>query len=133
MPIQNINGSVAQAPQPSRHTSDSAPNFVAAGNSNSEVIPGTQADLPRVAVRQVAEQQPTAPQLQSVVDNINKALQQSNKNLQFSIDTDTKKSVVKLVDTETGDVIRQFPSEEAIAISKSIDQIQQGLLLKLKA
>lgn len=133
MLIPNINGSVAQASQSPRPTSDSAPVFVATSNPNSEVMPGTPADLPRIAIRQVAEQQPTAPQLQSAVDNINKAFQKSSKNLEFSIDTDTKKSVVKLVDTETGDVIRQFPSEEAIAISKSIERIQQGLLLKQKA
>jgi uncharacterized FlaG/YvyC family protein len=30
-------------------------------------------------------------------------------------------------------VIRQFPSEEALAISKAIDRIQQGLLLKQEA
>ena len=133
MLIPNINGSVAQAPQSPRPTSDNAPVFVATSNPNSEVMPGTPADLPRIAIRQVAAQQATAPQLQSAVDNINKAFQKSNKNLEFSIDTDTKKSVVKLVDTETGDVIRQFPSEEAIAISKAIEQIQQGLLLKQKA
>jgi len=37
------------------------------------------------------------------------------------------------VDTETGDVIRQFPSEDMLAISRSIDRFQQGLLLKQKA
>jgi len=68
-----------------------------------------------------------------VVDGINKTLLQSNKNIQFSVDSDTKKTVIKLTDTETGDVIRQYPSKEALAIAQSIDQIQQGLLLKQKA
>ena len=133
MLIPNINSSVAQAPQLSRLTSDSAPNFVAASNAITEIAAGTPADLPKVAAQQVTQQAPTAPQLQQVVDKINKAIQQTNKNLEFTIDTDTRKSVVKLVDTETGDVIRQFPSEEAIAISKAIERIQQGLLLRQKA
>ncbi|OGT01930.1 MAG: hypothetical protein A2143_00895 [Gallionellales bacterium RBG_16_57_15] len=125
MLIQNTSN-IAQAPQPARLTSDSAPVAVVAARSNVETKPS-------VAVEQVAEQQPSAAQLQNVVENINKALKQSNKNLEFSVDTDTKKLMVKMVDMETGDVIRQFPSEEALAISRSIDRFQQGLLLKQEA
>jgi flagellar protein FlaG len=132
MLIPNIQASVASAAQPPRLTSDSAPAFVAASTSP-VVSTTTPAELSRVANKQAVEQQASAPQLQNAVDDINKAFQQSNRNLQFTIDTDTKKSVVKLVDTETGDVIRQFPSEEAIAISKAIERIQQGLLLRQKA
>lgn len=135
MLIPNIPGNVAPAMLPSRHTSETSPDFVAVSNTKADitVAPGTSADLPKIAVRQVAEQQATAPQLQGAVEQINKALKQANRNLEFSIDTESKKQMVKLIDTETGDVIRQFPSEEAVAISKAIEQIQQGLLLKQKA
>ena len=134
MLIPNIPGNVAQAAQPPKHTSETAPDFVAVSNAKADITiaPGTAADLPKIAVRQVAEQQATAPQLQGVVEQINKALKQANKNLEFSIDTESQKQMVKLVDTETGDIIRQFPSEEAVAISKAIQQMQQGLLLKHK-
>ncbi|OGS90543.1 MAG: hypothetical protein A2Z95_00015 [Gallionellales bacterium GWA2_60_18] len=71
--------------------------------------------------------------MKQAVENINKALKQSNKNLEFSVDDDTKKVLVKLVDTETGDVIREFPTEEALAITRSIDQFQRGLLLRQQA
>jgi flagellar protein FlaG len=78
-------------------------------------------------------QQPSAAELKSAVEMLNKAMQQSNQNLEFSVDTDTKKVVVKMVDTSTGQLIRQFPSEETLAISRGIEQFQQGLLLKQKA
>lgn len=135
MLIPNIPGNVAQATQPPKHTSEASPDFVAISNAKADITitPGTSADLPKIAVRQVAEQQATAPQLQGVVEQINKALKQANKNLEFSIDMESKKQMVKLIDTETGDVIRQFPSEEAVALSKAIQQMQQGLLLKQKA
>lgn len=131
MLIQNVNN-MAQAPQPARLASDGAPSAVVAA-SNVQAQPSAALDLPQVAVKQVAEQSPSTAQMQNVLDNINKALKQSNKNLEFTIDSDTKRSIVKLVDSETGDVIRQFPSEEALAISKAIDRIQQGLLLKQEA
>ncbi|MBZ0068923.1 MAG: flagellar protein FlaG, partial [Thiobacillus sp.] len=38
-----------------------------------------------------------------------------------------------MLDTSTGQLIRQYPSEEALAISRGIEQFQQGLLLKQKA
>lgn len=77
--------------------------------------------------------QPTEAQLKEVLDGINKSLKQSSINLQFNVDTDTKRPVIKLVDGETGETIRQFPTEDALAISRAIDRIQQGMLLKQKA
>lgn len=126
MLIQNTSN-MAQAPQPARLASDGAPVAVVAAPSKPSVA------VEQVAAKPVAEQQPSATQLQNVVDSINKVMKQSNRNLEFSVDTDTKKPIVKLVDSETGDVIRQFPSEEALAISRSIENIQKGLLLKQKA
>jgi len=78
-------------------------------------------------------QQPSAEALKGAVATLNKAMQQSNQNLEFSVDTDTHKVVVRMVDTSTGQLIRQFPSEETLAISREIEQFQQGLLLKQKA
>jgi flagellar protein FlaG len=132
MLIQNTSN-MAQAPQPARLASDSAPNVVVATPSNVGANPSAKVELPQIAVPQVAEQESSPEQLKSVLDNINRTLRQSNRNLEFSIDETTKRNMVKVVDTETGDVIRQFPSEEALAISRSIDQFQQGLLLQQKA
>ncbi|MFH1819709.1 MAG: flagellar protein FlaG [Pseudomonadota bacterium] len=93
--------------------------------TESKVVADTQANnVPR---------QPSAAELKTAVETLNKAMQQSNQNLEFSVDTDTKKVVVKMVDTSTGQLIRQFPSEETLAISRGIEQFQQGLLLKQKA
>ncbi len=68
-------------------------------------------------------------QLKSAVIDINKAMRQSNRNLEFSVDSDTKIPMVKLVDSDTGQLIRQMPSEETLAIARSIDHFQHGLLL----
>ena len=78
-------------------------------------------------------QQPSAEELKSAVAVINQAMQQANQALEFSVDTDTHKVVVKMVDTSTGQLIRQYPTEETLAISRGIEQLQQGLLLKQKA
>lgn len=100
--------------------------------------PKVVANAPKVEpTRGVAldTQQPTAEQMKNAIDVVNLVMQQSNHSLEFSTDSDTKRPVVKLVDTETGELIRQYPSEEMLAISRSIDEYQQrqGLLLKHKA
>jgi flagellar protein FlaG len=82
---------------------------------------------------QTAPVHASAEELKSAVDAINKVMQQSNQNLEFSVDTDTHRTVVRMVDTSTGELIRQFPSEATLAISRGIEQFQQGLLLKQKA
>ena len=71
--------------------------------------------------------------LESAVSTLNLAMQQSNQSLEFSVDTNTQRTVVKMVDTNTGELIRQFPSEATLAISRGIDQFQQGLLLTNQA
>ncbi len=76
---------------------------------------------------------PSSAELNQAVAAINQALQSSNKSLQFSVDTDTQQTVVKMVDTSTGELIRQFPSETTLAISREIEQLQQGLLFKQQA
>jgi flagellar protein FlaG len=78
-------------------------------------------------------QQPSTEELKAAVATLNKAMQQSNQALEFSVDNDTDKVVVKMLDTSTGQLIRQYPTEEALAISRGIEQFQQGLLLKQKA
>lgn len=77
--------------------------------------------------------QSTNAQVQNAVDKANQAMQEAHTGVQFSIDKDSQRALIKVVDTKTGETIKQFPSEEMIAISKSIDQFQKGLLLRQKA
>jgi len=132
MLISNVSNTTQAAP-PARLASDGEPGVVVATRSNVEATPSVPVRSPSIEVKPDASQQPSPAELKQVVESLNRTLKQSNKNLEFSVDTDTKKVLVKLVDTETGDVIRQFPSEEALAISRAIENIQKGLLLKQKA
>ncbi|MBC3870271.1 flagellar protein FlaG [Undibacterium oligocarboniphilum] len=63
------------------------------------------------------------------VADINKVIQSLSQNLQFSVDKDSKRVVVKVIDQQTNQVLRQIPSEEALEISKSLDKLQ-GLLIR---
>jgi flagellar protein FlaG len=125
MIIQNV--SASQSALPARLVGNDTP-AVAVSASPVQAAPA-----------QTPAQPPTAAQLKTAVDSINRALQQSNQSLEFSVDPTTKTPVVKMMDKETGKVISQYPSEQVLAIAQSIDQflsahqLQQGLLLQQKA
>ncbi|MEH6459281.1 flagellar protein FlaG [Chitinimonas sp. JJ19] len=70
--------------------------------------------------------------VKNAVENLNKTSAVFNNSLQFSIDDSTKLTVVKLIDKESEEVVRQIPTEEVLAIAKAIDKLQ-GLLIKEKA
>jgi flagellar protein FlaG len=77
---------------------------------------------------------PAAPasQLDDALHNINKSMQSLSQEIQFSIDPDTDRTIVKVVDQRTQEVIRQMPSTEALEIAKALDRLQ-GLLIRQQA
>lgn len=77
-------------------------------------------------------QQASQTAVTEAVDAINAQLQRVSRNLKFSVDHDSGRVVVKVVDGETDAVIRQMPSEEALAISQALDKLQ-GLIIEQKA
>jgi flagellar protein FlaG len=75
---------------------------------------------------------PSREQLDHAMGEVKRALAPVARNLQFSIDDETGRSVVKVVDAATNEVIRQMPSEELLAITRSMDKFS-GLFVKQKA
>ncbi len=71
-------------------------------------------------------------ELDSALKKMNEFVSNSNSDILFTTDKDTGTQIVRVVDRLTKDVIRQFPSEEAIHISKALDKLQ-GLLIRQKA
>lgn len=84
------------------------------------------------ATAQAAQQQPNSGQLRNAVEQVNKTIQTLSKDVQFTVDKETGREIVKVVDRETKEVIRQIPSEEMVAIAKRLDELQ-GLIIRQKA
>lgn len=74
----------------------------------------------------------TAEEVQDVVDKLNDFMQGQQRNLNFSVDKDTDNLIVKVMDTQTEEVIRQFPSEETLKLAKHIEGML-GLIFNDKA
>ncbi|WP_301102921.1 flagellar protein FlaG [Propionivibrio sp.] len=71
-------------------------------------------------------------QLQAAVKSVEEYIQPTNDALEFSLSDETGGIVVKIIDRDTKEVIRQIPSEEMIAIAKALDSIK-GLFVKQNA
>ena len=69
----------------------------------------------------------TGEALRQAISDVESFLQVQNRDLAFSIDEDTARSVVTVIDGQSGDVIRQIPSEEVLALAARIQELQQDV------
>lgn len=74
--------------------------------------------------------QPSAKQLQEAVSKLNDYVQNIRRNLSFSIDESTGRTVVKVYDAATDELIRQMPSEETLRIAKTIQELPSNLFIQ---
>ncbi len=74
---------------------------------------------------------PSKSELKKSVDEINRFLV-NNSEVEFSIDDDSGLAVVKVIDTETKQVLRQLPSEQSLEIAKNLNSTRKGLLIDSK-
>lgn len=71
-------------------------------------------------------------QLEAAVKAVQEFTRPMSGNLEFSMDDQTGKTIIKVVDTATNELIRQIPSEEMLEIARALDRLQ-GILVRQKA
>ena len=89
---------------------------------------GDQPAMPNQAEKPAAERE----QLESAVSSIQEFVQSVKRSINFALDDESGRVVVKVTDASTGDVIRQIPSEEAIRLADSLDAAR-SVLFKAEA
>ncbi|QYG06345.1 flagellar protein FlaG [Janthinobacterium sp. PAMC25594] len=77
---------------------------------------------------QQASREPSREQLDKAVSALNQSSQMKTQGLEFSIDEDSHRTVVKVIDQETKEVLRQIPSKEALALAKTFDSAKGSLI-----
>ncbi len=65
----------------------------------------------------------TSTQLQEVVSQINEFVQTIERDLTFSHDEISGKMVIKVVDSGSGELVRQIPSEEVLALATVFEDV----------
>ena len=93
-------------------------------------------DLP--AARQPLQEQPgavDAARLSQAVEQLSRYVEQTRRELSFSVDEATGRTVIKVLDPENDEVIRQIPPEEVLALARALaaEEPGKGGLLAVKA
>ena len=70
--------------------------------------------------------------LADVAERLNERMHEMKRSLRFSVDDASGRIVVKVVDKNTDEVIRQIPSDEMLAMMKHINDID-GLIFDDRA
>lgn len=133
MSISPIASSIANLPNVQASSIPVRPDSV--GGNTIDVKAGPvppNAPASTVATTSAVQRSADDAKLEQAVAALNKFLKPIASSIEFSIDQDSGRTLVKVIDTDTNDVLRQFPSKEALAISESLDRFQ-GLLIREKA
>lgn len=69
-----------------------------------------------------AEDTGSANPLADVVSDLNSLVRELHRELKFSVDEDSGDTVIKVIDKETKEVVRQIPSEELMHLRKRLQE-----------
>ena len=82
-----------------------------------EALPPAGKDLPAQAA--------DTAQISEAVTKINEIVQSVQRDLSFNLDEDSGQTIIRVVDSGSGELIRQIPSEEALAIALQLRDLQK--------
>lgn len=96
------------------------------------VTPPANAPARPLEVVAASVQAPDPEALKNAVKEANEIAAKSASGVEFSIDKDSGQTVIRVRDTLTNEVIRQFPSEDLLKLRHAMDSMR-GLLLNQRA
>ena len=108
--------------------SDASGNSVKVVNDTKKVVDTTADNAGQTNQNQIQEQVADGKKVaQSTIDNTisetNSKIKMSNTQLQYSIDEETQRISIKIIDKDTEKVIREVPPEETLEAIKKIWEI----------
>ncbi|MCK4951175.1 MAG: flagellar protein FlaG, partial [Gammaproteobacteria bacterium] len=95
-PVVKVSSEVSHSAEPTRQ-------ILPAGNANTS--------------------EPTSEAVKVAVEKLNTQIQSLQRDLSFSIDEDSGRTVVRVIDSETKEVVRQIPSEEVLKLAQQLEVI----------
>ena len=114
-----VNSGLQAVPDTRKTSSSSAPTPNAASNQTTTTV----------AQASVVDD----TQIKKAVTKLNDYVQNIQRDLSFSVDQDSGQTVIKVLDTQTKEVIRQIPAEETLKLAASIDNQLSHLLVEDRA
>ena len=70
----------------------------------------------------------TPDQLEKVAKQLQDFMGEMNRSLEFSVDKDSGRDVIKVLDKGTGDLVKQYPSEEVLTMISKLSNVTGSLI-----
>lgn len=86
---------------------------------------------PNALSRQLEATDEQLAAIQDRVVELNSYMQNLNRSLQFSVDDQSGDTVIRVIDSETDELIRQIPAEELLVVRSSLEEYR-GMLLEMR-
>lgn len=83
-------------------------------------------------VAQVVRSEARPEELEGAVTRLNDYVQTVQRDLQFEVDMERGQTIVRVVDNETREVIRQMPDEVALRLADNLQQDESLTLFNLE-
>ncbi len=71
---------------------------------------------------------PTAVETREAIQRLNEVLQERSRELEFTVDEGSGKTIVKVIHSESGEVIRQLPPEVVLRFASAFTEGSASLL-----
>ncbi len=109
VPVIATGATAAQGPRASTSATDAS---AAGGNA----LPARGANVPAAPVRPA----PEPVDMTRVIEQMNRFLQSNQRNLTFHVDESSGRTIITVMNPATGEIVRQIPPEELLAIARKI-------------
>ncbi|WP_405420577.1 flagellar protein FlaG [Marinobacter flavimaris] len=124
VPARAISSSQAEG----RNASDLAGSSAAVSQVESSQVASDVSKAEKLQARNEA----TREQLDDAVSQLNDFVQNVQRDLQFEVDNELGQTVVRVVDQQTREVIRQIPDEVALRLAENLQQDEPLTLFNIK-
>lgn len=92
-------------------------------------LPGTGQNLPRAGQGGTVGDK----DLSEAVSKIQDYVQNLHRELHFTVDENSGRTIITVINAETDEIIRQIPPEEILALSRHLEEMTEGVLLSVQA
>lgn len=95
--------------------------------------PGTEGESLPVSGKELpnrTEEQPDvdSAEIREAVSEINDFVQSVQRDLAFNLDEASGRTVIRVIDSDSGELIRQIPSEEVLAMASHLREVRESAM-----
>ena len=113
---------------------DPAKEAAKSGEQSGKDMPSAaQANIAQASAKAAEASQASAARMEKAVEQLNNYVQSTQRDLQFSMDEDLGRTVVRVLDRNTQEVIRQIPNETALQLARNLKAIEAEEMQKLQS